>query len=95
MNPVIRDWRGKRIWIIGASSGIGEETARPSLTLGARVALSARKLAQLQKIAADYPMAEAVTVDICDHAEHRGLPCRPDAKMGRHRSGTHRCRQLQ
>ncbi len=68
MNPVIRDWRGKRVWIIGASSGIGEETARLLLTLGAKVALSARKLAQLQKIAADYPMAEAVAVDICDHA---------------------------
>lgn len=68
MNPVIRDWQGKRIWIIGASSGIGEETARLLLTLGARVALSARKLVQLEKIAADYPMAEAMAVDICDHA---------------------------
>jgi NADP-dependent 3-hydroxy acid dehydrogenase YdfG len=77
MNPVIRDWRGKRVWIIGASSGIGEETARLLLTLGARVALSARKLPQLEEIAADYPMAEAVAVDICDHASimtcHTGL----------------------
>ncbi|BBB63321.1 short-chain dehydrogenase [Undibacterium sp. KW1] len=77
MNPVIRDWRGKRVWIIGASSGIGEETARLLLTLGARVALSARKLPQLEEIAAGYPMAEAVAVDICDHASimtcHTGL----------------------
>lgn len=68
MNPAIRDWQGKRIWVIGASSGIGEETARLLLSLGAKVALSARKLAQLEKIAADYPLAEAIAVDICDHA---------------------------
>lgn len=76
MNPAIRDWQGKRIWIIGASSGIGEETARLLLTRGGRVALSARKLAQLEKIAADYPMAEAMAVDICDHASL--LACHTD-----------------
>ncbi|PXX41965.1 SDR family NAD(P)-dependent oxidoreductase [Undibacterium pigrum] len=68
MNPAIRDWQGKRIWVIGASSGIGEETARLLLSLGAKVALSARKLVQLEKIAADYPLAEAMAVDICDHS---------------------------
>ncbi|HEX8956147.1 MAG TPA: short-chain dehydrogenase, partial [Burkholderiaceae bacterium] len=43
MNPRIRDWKGKRIWIIGASSGIGAATARLLLDKGARAAVSARR----------------------------------------------------
>ena len=42
MNQKITDWRGQRVWIIGASSGIGAETARILLARGARLALSAR-----------------------------------------------------
>ena len=43
MNPRIHSWRNLRVWVIGASSGIGAETARQLLAQGARVALSARK----------------------------------------------------
>ena len=68
MNPAIHDWQDKRIWIIGASSGIGEETARLLLQCGARVVLSARKQEQLEKIAQSYPLARAVAVDITDQA---------------------------
>jgi NAD(P)-dependent dehydrogenase (short-subunit alcohol dehydrogenase family) len=39
MNPRIRDWQGKRVWVIGASTGIGAEVARLLLTKGATVAL--------------------------------------------------------
>jgi hypothetical protein len=27
MNPVIRHWSGQRVWVIGASTNIGAETA--------------------------------------------------------------------
>jgi NADP-dependent 3-hydroxy acid dehydrogenase YdfG len=50
LNPPLADWSGKRVWLIGASSGIGEALARRLMADGARVALSARsadKLAQL------------------------------------------------
>ena len=51
LNPPIRDWSGRRVWIIGASSGIGEATARSLLARGARVALSARSRAPLEALA--------------------------------------------
>jgi short-subunit dehydrogenase len=53
MNPAIRDWSGKRVWVIGASTGIGGETARLLLARGARVALSARRQPELDVIAAE------------------------------------------
>lgn len=55
LNPPIRDWSGRRVWLIGASSGIGEATAHALLALGARVALSARSRAPLEALAHAYP----------------------------------------
>ena len=68
MNPCIRDWRHKRIWIIGASSGIGAETARLLLRQGAQVALSARNQPLLESVAAPFPQAIVAPLDITDHA---------------------------
>jgi short-subunit dehydrogenase len=66
MNQPISDWRGQRIWIIGASSGIGAALARQALSLGAHVAISARRLEQLELVAADHPTALVVAFDVLE-----------------------------
>ncbi|MGZ3158053.1 MAG: SDR family NAD(P)-dependent oxidoreductase [Burkholderiaceae bacterium] len=68
MNPTIRDWAGRRVWVIGASTGIGAETAQLLLKRGARVALSSRNKGALDAIANGYENALAVGLDVTDHA---------------------------
>ncbi|MGB7481525.1 MAG: SDR family NAD(P)-dependent oxidoreductase [Burkholderiaceae bacterium] len=64
MNRVIRDWTGRRVWVIGASTGIGAETARLLLAKGARVALSARRPELLHAVADRHPSALVLPADI-------------------------------
>ncbi len=68
MNPKIKDWRTQRVWIIGASSGIGAETARKLLARGAKLALSARSINGLQTVAAGHPDSLILPFDITDHS---------------------------
>ena len=63
MNPVIKDWRGKRVWLFGASTGIGAALARELLRRGAKVALSGRKERLLREVAADAPGALVLPCD--------------------------------
>ena len=69
MNPRVCSWRGMRIWIIGASTGIGAETARLLLTKGARVALSARNRAALDSVAGADANAIVIPLDVTHHAD--------------------------
>lgn len=51
LNPTITDWQSRRVWIIGASSGIGAALATALSNLGARLALSARRAEPMQALA--------------------------------------------
>ena len=51
LNPPLPPWPDCRIWVIGASTGIGAATAKAMLAAGARVALSARKTDLLGEVA--------------------------------------------
>ena len=60
----------RRIWLIGASSGIGLALARKLLAQGHRVALSARRSAPLGELAAAYPEQELVApCDVTQRAD--------------------------
>lgn len=60
LNPPFSDWRGRTVWIVGASAGIGAALARELLARGAQVALSARNEAALREVAAERPEAAFV-----------------------------------
>jgi NAD(P)-dependent dehydrogenase (short-subunit alcohol dehydrogenase family) len=68
LNPRITDWRGKTVWIVGASSGIGEATASALHALGASVTVSARKDAALQTFTNAHPGSRALALDATDRA---------------------------
>ncbi|MES9971843.1 MAG: SDR family NAD(P)-dependent oxidoreductase [Candidatus Thiodiazotropha sp.] len=53
LNPPITDWQGKRVWIVGASSGIGAALVNRLMDDGARLAISARREEKLSQIAAE------------------------------------------
>jgi len=66
LNPKLADWRGQRVWLIGASSGIGEATARLLMQRGARVALTSRSLDALTALADGN--AHVAPADVTDRA---------------------------
>lgn len=53
LNARIMDWRDRRVWVIGASSGMGKSFAEALLKRGARVALSARNASALEALGRD------------------------------------------
>lgn len=65
LNPKIADWAGQRVWVIGASTGIGAAVARELINRGARVALSARTRERLDAIAKDND-AVVAPLDVTD-----------------------------
>lgn len=67
-NPLISDWHGKTVWLVGASSGIGEATAHALHRRGARVVVSARKAEALSAFVQAHPGAEALPLDVTDSA---------------------------
>jgi NAD(P)-dependent dehydrogenase (short-subunit alcohol dehydrogenase family) len=68
LNPPLRDWTGRVVWLIGASSGIGRATAHLLHQRGAQVVISARSANALQDFAAQHPGSLALAVDATDRA---------------------------
>ncbi len=64
LNRPIRDWRGRRVWLVGASSGIGEALAHAFAAQGARLALSGRRVEALNTVAEAIGGAEVLPLDI-------------------------------
>ena len=68
LNPRITDWRGQRVWLIGASSGIGRAVAEALHARGAQVCVSARQQAPLQAFVDAHPGGQARALDVTDPA---------------------------
>lgn len=74
MNPRITDWQGRRVWLVGASAGIGAALARALAQRGARLAVSGRKIDALQALA----LADALLLP-CDVTDTASLAAAHDA----------------
>lgn len=68
LNPPQVEWRGKTVWIVGASSGIGRATAVALHALGAKVVVSARNAQSLAAFVDAYPGSQALALDVTQGA---------------------------
>ena len=66
LNPPISSWQGQRIWLIGASSGIGHAVAHVLHTRGAQVIVSARNQVALDEFVAQHPGSQALALDVTE-----------------------------
>jgi NAD(P)-dependent dehydrogenase (short-subunit alcohol dehydrogenase family) len=67
------DLKGKRILVVGASSGIGRQVAKMAVADGAQVAFSARRLDRLEEAVADAGSGVAIRCDVRDPADCAAL----------------------
>ncbi len=69
--------KGKRIWITGASSGIGEALAQACRVEGAELILSARRLSELERVAAKLATVDSsapITLQVLDVSDTAAIP---------------------
>lgn len=81
MNPELPAWRDARVWVIGASYGIGAAVAHALVASGARVALSARDASKLEVVGRGSPSASVLIAPL-DFTDSEALA----AALGRIRS---------
>lgn len=77
---------GKKVWITGASSGIGEALVRVFAMQGASVILSARRLDQLEKVREQLPSPDShlcIPMDVTNASQVRSAVERVFAECGR------------
>jgi NAD(P)-dependent dehydrogenase (short-subunit alcohol dehydrogenase family) len=81
LNPKIPHWSGRRVWVIGASTGIGAAIARELINAGARVALSARTRDRLEALA-EGTDAVVAPLDVTDRASVHAAAAAVRAGLG-------------
>ena len=65
----MKNWQGKRYWLVGASEGLGREVAFCLSRAGAEVIVSARSEDRLKELVAELPgKASYIAVDVADRA---------------------------
>lgn len=65
----MKNWQGKRYWLVGASEGLGREVAFSLSRAGAEVIVSARSEDRLKELVEELPgKASYITVDVADRA---------------------------
>jgi NAD(P)-dependent dehydrogenase (short-subunit alcohol dehydrogenase family) len=67
-NPPMAPWPGRRVWLVGASTGIGRATAELLHSKGAQVVVSARNAQALEALAQQCPGLQALPLDATDEA---------------------------
>ena len=72
-NRPIRDWPARKVWVVGASTGIGAALAQELLSRGARVVISARNASKLADVAQGHAAATVCTLDATDAAAWREI----------------------
>lgn len=81
------DLSGRVVAITGASSGIGEATARVAARAGAAVALGARRTDRIEALAAEIEQAggraAAIEVDVADEAQANAFVSGAKERLGR------------
>lgn len=66
LNAPITEWQGRRVWIVGASTGIGAALAKALGDRGARLALSARNEESLRELSGRGGETLVLPLDVTD-----------------------------
>lgn len=66
LNTRMADWRGRTVWLVGASTGIGRATASMLHAQGAKVVVSARSADALNTFVDTHAGALALPLDVTD-----------------------------
>jgi NAD(P)-dependent dehydrogenase (short-subunit alcohol dehydrogenase family) len=82
LNTPITDWRGRGVWLVGASSGIGLACAQALHAAGALVCVSARQAALLNEFVAAHPGSIAIPLDVTDAAAMHAAARQVHAQQG-------------
>ena len=76
------DMQDRRLLVVGASSGVGAATARMAAAQGFRVAIAARRVGVLEKMASGALPMVAVPGDVRDEASARSIVQRASDELG-------------